>query len=69
MEAPALDTGVDKKRPTVAELVELVNSLTPPGAKLRLAAKSCDLYSRQFGENGEENDFLPPRELLQYLVR
>lgn len=54
-----------KEDVALAEILSKVNLMTSPAVKKRLAARSLEL---KFGHL-EGGNFVPPREVLLYLVR
>ncbi|KAF7267738.1 hypothetical protein GWI33_019066 [Rhynchophorus ferrugineus] len=55
-----------KKQLGLAEALARTSLLTSPAAKRRLAARSLELKCGSVSDTGE---FIPPKELLLYLVR
>lgn len=51
----------------VAESLARACMLTPHSAKMRLAARSWEL--QQLGHVDDNGDYVPPKEILLYLVR
>lgn len=59
------DLGAIKHSLEVAESLARASLMTPRSAKKRLVARSIELGQHDYG-NG---DYIPPKELLIYLVR
>lgn len=67
MEEVQLDNYMLCDKMEVAETLNKISLMASPATRQRLAARSLEMKMHQ--HEGEDGDFVPPKELLLYLVR
>ncbi len=58
---------IDKLK--ISEALVRTSMLTSPAARRRLAARKIEMELDAASENADDNEYVPPRELLMFLVR